>query len=125
MPVADDFVDAVGMLFIGVALIGLDTRFDSDLMGDCSSNASEPAKRLVTALFGTLSPVCEAPLRIVVNDVTMLRKFSNSSLDNMRSRWPLSLGLTVRIGIWWCCCCCDSDDDSAAVVGDGTFIAYA
>lgn len=36
--------DILGMFFIAVVFIGLDTKFDNDLMGDCSSNtASEEA----------------------------------------------------------------------------------
>lgn len=32
--------DILGMLLMGVVLIGLDTRLESDFMGDCSNNAA-------------------------------------------------------------------------------------
>lgn len=41
LPLQSPFV--MGMLFMAAVLIGLDTRFDSDLMGDCSKTGEAPA----------------------------------------------------------------------------------
>lgn len=77
-------VDVIGMLFIGIVLMGLETKFDNDLIGDCSNNASA-----LVDCWSTLSPlvsVCSSLRSIFVNDVTMLRRLSNSSVDKSRSR---------------------------------------
>lgn len=48
LPLQPAFV--MGMLFMAAVLIGLDTRFDSDLMGDCSSSGDALAALLSAVL---------------------------------------------------------------------------
>lgn len=39
--------DILGMFLMAVVFMGLDTRFDNDLIGDCSSNATSGATTVV------------------------------------------------------------------------------
>lgn len=59
--VVNDDEAAIGMLFIGVVCIGLETRFDNDFIGDCS-NVSAGSGRYGKAInwsdFGDFVGVC-------------------------------------------------------------------
>lgn len=75
-----------GMFFIGIVLIGFDTRFDNDFIGDCSS--SEFASLPVTL---ALRFAC-----IDDNELTIFLRLSKSSFDNIRSFCWVAVSLECR-----------------------------